>query len=84
MYRGLIRSLSFAALAVPAALMAGCTSESTTGPRIVSIVAVSGLGQSGLVGANLAQPLVVRAEDQGGPRSRGRSSSGRSSPAAAP
>lgn len=66
MYRGLIRSLSFAVLAVPAALMAGCTSESTTGPRIVSIAAVSGLGQSGLVGANLAQPLVVRAEDQGG------------------
>lgn len=66
MYRGLIRNLSFTALAVPAALMAGCTSESTTAPRIVSIVAVSGLGQSGLVGANLTQPLVVRAEDQNG------------------
>jgi alpha-tubulin suppressor-like RCC1 family protein len=66
MYRGLIRLLSVSALAVPAALMAGCTSESTTGPRIVSIAAVSGLGQSGLVGGNLAQPLVVRAEDQSG------------------
>lgn len=66
MYRGLFRHLPLAALAIPAALMAGCTSESTTGPRIVSIAPVSGLGQSGLVGAVLAQPLVVRAEDQSG------------------
>jgi alpha-tubulin suppressor-like RCC1 family protein len=66
MYRGLFRHLPLATLAIPAALMAGCTSESTTGPRIVSIAAVSGLGQSGLVGANLDQPFVVRAEDQSG------------------
>jgi alpha-tubulin suppressor-like RCC1 family protein len=64
MYRGLFRRLPLAALAIPAALMAGCTSESTTGPLIVSIVAVSGLGQSGFVGAPLDNPLVVRAEDQ--------------------
>ena len=64
MCRGLTRSLL--ASLVPALLLAGCTSEPTTGPRIVSLALVSGLGQSGLVGANLAQPLVVRAQDQGG------------------
>ena len=66
MYRGLFRRVPLAALAIPAALMAGCGSDTTTAPRIVSIVAVSGLGQSGLVGANLTQPFVIRAEDQSG------------------
>jgi len=46
--------------------MAACTSESTTGPRIVAPVAVSGLGQSGFVGGSLTQPFVVRVEDQNG------------------
>ncbi|HEX9755885.1 MAG TPA: Ig-like domain-containing protein [Gemmatimonadales bacterium] len=66
MTRGVLRRMAPLMLAIPAALMAGCESESTTGPRIVSIVAVSGLGQSGIVGATLAQPLVVRGQDQNG------------------
>ena len=66
MYRGPFRLLPLLALSISAALMAGCTSESTTGPRIVAAVAVSGLGQSGFVGAVLTQPFVVRVEDQNG------------------
>ncbi len=65
MTRGLIRRLAPAALFVPAVLMAGCESE-PTGLRIVALVAVSGLGQTGFPGALLSQPFVVRAEDQGG------------------
>jgi len=66
MYRGPFRLLPLLALSISAALMAACTSESTTGPRIVAPVAVSGLGQSGFVGASLTQPFVVRVEDQNG------------------
>lgn len=57
---------SLLASLTPVLLLAGCTTEPTTGPRIVSLALVSGVGQSGLVGANLTQPLVVRAQDQGG------------------
>ncbi len=64
MTRGLFRRLVSLVCAVPAVLIAGCESDSTTGPRIVSIEPVSGLGQSGLVGALLGQPFVVRAADQ--------------------
>lgn len=64
MHRGLTPSLL---TTLPLALLlAGCSTEPTTGPRIVSLALVSGVGQSGLVGANLAQPLVVRAQDQRG------------------
>jgi len=66
MYRGPFRLLPLLALSISAALMAACTSESPTGPRIVAAVAVSGLGQSGFVGASLTQPFVVRVEDQNG------------------
>ena len=66
MYRGPFRLLPLLALSISAALMAACTSESTTGPRIVAPVAVSGLGQSGFVGGSLTQPFVVRVEDQNG------------------
>lgn len=64
MHRGLTRPLL--AILLPATLLSGCTTEPSVGPRIVSLALVSGVGQSGLVGANLAQPLIVRAQDQGG------------------
>lgn len=57
----------FAALvAVPAILVAGCSKEPGTAPRIVSLTVVSGLGQTSFVGALLPAPLVVRASDQNG------------------
>jgi len=66
MPRRVLRRLALFALAAPAALMPGCSSELTTGPRIVSIVPVDGLGQSGIVGALLSEPLIVQAVDQNG------------------
>ena len=50
MYRGLFRRLPLAALAIPAALMAGCTSESTTGPLIVSAFLLGAGSAAGLAG----------------------------------
>ena len=49
-----------------AMIVAGCGEGETSGPRIASIVIVSGTPQSGPIGATLAQPLVVRIEDQSG------------------
>ena len=46
-----------------AMILAGCTKE-LTGPRIATLVIVSGSGQQGVIGATLAQPLRVRVEDQ--------------------
>lgn len=69
MARGVLCRLAPLALAIPAALLAGCESElntSNSGPRFVSIVAASGLGQSGIVGGLLGEPLVVLAQDQYG------------------
>jgi alpha-tubulin suppressor-like RCC1 family protein len=66
MLSGVFRRFAPIAMIVPAVLMAGCQSDLATGPRIVSVVAKDGLGQSGTVGALLAQPLVVRAQDQSG------------------
>ena len=48
-----------------AMILAGCTKE-LTGPRIATLVIVSGSEQSGVIGANLSQPLRVRAVDQDG------------------
>lgn len=63
---GALRRLGPIALALPALLLAGCESDDATGPRIVSITALTGLGQSGTVGAVLTSPLVVQAADQAG------------------
>lgn len=57
---------AIAACTLVAALLAGCQNEPSTGPRIVTISAVSGIGQVGLVGGLLDAPLVVRASDQTG------------------
>lgn len=48
-----------------ATILAGCTKE-LTAPRIATLVIVSGSGQSGVIGANLGQPLKVQALDQNG------------------
>ena len=48
-----------------ATILAGCTKE-LTAPRIATLVIVSGSGQSGVIGANLSQPLTVQALDQSG------------------
>lgn len=66
MYSGVMRRLFAAGLAVPAALMAGCQSGAVTGPKIISLELVSGSGQAGIVGGQLASPLVVRVADQAG------------------
>jgi alpha-tubulin suppressor-like RCC1 family protein len=49
-----------------ATIVASCAEDTTTGPRIASLVAVSGGGQEATIGATLAQPLVIRVEDQTG------------------
>lgn len=59
----------FTAVLVPvlaATLLASCDTGSPTGPRIVSLVRVSGNEQAAPVGATVAEPLVVRAVDQNG------------------
>ncbi len=48
-----------------ATILAGCTKE-LTGPRIATLVIVSGGGQFGVIGSNLTQPLKVQALDQDG------------------
>lgn len=52
-----------------AMIVAGCTS--TTGPRLATLIGVSGSGQSGPLGTTLAQPFVVRVEDQAGTPAEG-------------
>lgn len=49
-----------------AMIVAACSTDPTSGPQIVTLVAVSGSGQFGPLGSPLAQPLVVRVEDQTG------------------
>ncbi len=49
-----------------ATILASCAEETTTGPRIATLVQVSGGGQQGAIGATLAQPMIVRVEDQSG------------------
>ncbi len=48
-----------------ATILAGCTKE-LTGPRIATLLIVSGGGQSGVIGTNLTQPLRVQVIDQNG------------------
>ncbi len=48
-----------------ATILAGCTKD-LTGPRIATLVIVSGGGQFGVIGSNLTQPLMVQALDQNG------------------
>jgi hypothetical protein len=49
-----------------ATLVASCDTGSPTGPRIVSLVRISGSDQAGFIGATVAAPLVVRTVDQNG------------------
>lgn len=49
-----------------AMIVAACSTDPSSGPRIATLTAVSGSGQFGPLGAALAQPLVVRVEDQSG------------------
>ncbi|NOT09429.1 MAG: hypothetical protein HOP28_14635 [Gemmatimonadales bacterium] len=49
-----------------AMIVASCGEEGATGPRIATLIAISGGGQQGAIGATLTQPLVVRLEDQAG------------------
>ena len=49
-----------------AMIVAACSTDPSSGPRIATLIAVSGSGQFGPLGAPLAQPLVVRVEDQSG------------------
>jgi alpha-tubulin suppressor-like RCC1 family protein len=48
-----------------ATILAGCTKE-LTGPRIATLVIVSGGDQFGVIGTTLTQPLKVQALDQSG------------------
>jgi alpha-tubulin suppressor-like RCC1 family protein len=53
--------------ALLAALSGGCSDDNgAVGPRIATMVVVSGNGQTGAIGAALPQQLVVRVEDQRG------------------
>ena len=56
----------FRALLAVAALITGCNKTPEPVPTIVSLLMVSGSGQSGFVGSVLLDPLVVRAIDQDG------------------
>jgi|KBSSwiStaDraftv2_1062776.scaffolds.fasta_scaffold95734_1 alpha-tubulin suppressor-like RCC1 family protein len=49
-----------------AMIVASCATDTANGPRLATLVAVSGSGQFGALGATLANPLVVRVEDQTG------------------
>ncbi len=49
-----------------ALVLSGCQSEMATGPRIISLIFVSGAGQVDTIGLTLGQPYVVRAQDQAG------------------
>lgn len=53
------------AAALAAIVMAGCDGDPTSsGPRIITLVSVTGSGQQGVVGSLLTQPFVVQATDQ--------------------
>ncbi len=58
------RSLTFPLIA--ASILAGCEADKLAVPRIASIVKVSGDGQTAAAGVTVAQPFVVRLEDQDG------------------
>ena len=49
-----------------AMIVASCAKDLTSGPRLASIVLVSGDGQTGAIGSTLSQQLVVRVVDQDG------------------
>lgn len=53
-----------------ATILAGCTKE-LTGPRVATLVIVSGGDQFGVIGATLSQPLRVQALDQNGTAAAG-------------
>lgn len=63
------RHFRFPAALLPvlaATLLASCDTGNPTGPRIVSLVRVSGHDQAAPVGSAVSEPLVVRAVDQNG------------------
>ena len=49
-----------------AMILASCAKDLGTGPRLATLVEVSGDGQAGAIGATLAQPLVIKVLDQSG------------------
>jgi len=49
-----------------AMILASCAKDLGTGPRLATLVGVSGDGQSGAIGATLQQPLVIKVLDQSG------------------
>lgn len=52
--------------ALAATFVAGCQNDLSTGPRVATLVVVSGMGQQNVVGATVSQALIVRAQDQAG------------------
>lgn len=49
-----------------AMILASCAKDLNTGPRLATLVEISGDGQSGALGTTLAQPLVIKVVDQEG------------------
>ena len=49
-----------------AMILASCAKGLDSGPRLATLVEVSGDGQVGPIGSTLAQPLVIRVQDQFG------------------
>ncbi len=49
-----------------AMILASCAKDLNTGPRLATLVEISGDGQTGPIGATLAQPLVIQVVDQNG------------------
>ena len=66
MHRRELNTLTTLLGAVSMVALAGCSKEAIPEPRILSLAAVSGTGQSGFVGGLLNAPFVVRAADQDG------------------
>ncbi len=49
-----------------AMILASCAKSLSTGPRLATLVGISGDGQAGPLGSTLAQPLVIKVVDQDG------------------
>ncbi len=49
-----------------AMILASCAKDLSTGPRLATLIEVSGDGQAGAIGSPLAQPLVIKVLDQAG------------------
>jgi alpha-tubulin suppressor-like RCC1 family protein len=49
-----------------AMILASCAKDLNTGPRLATLVQISGDGQAGAIGATLGQPFVIKVVDQSG------------------